>query len=240
MNPTSRFTGRAQAYAANRPGYPDAVFAALFEGLDAAALCVADIGAGTGISTALLAQRCAAAIAVEPNATMRAAAEPNANVTWVTGTAEQTGLCAASVDVAAAFQAFHWFDAQAAFAEFRRVARRRIAMVQYERDERQAFGAAYGSLIRLYMLDDTEERRMAALRRFAGLAGPHVRSAQIPGSQRLDRQGLIGHIDSSSYLPKWGEAATQLRADAQRLFESAAVGGYVDLPRIYYVQYVDR
>ncbi len=69
---TTRFSDRAGAYSRHRPGYPSEVFDRLFDGLgDPAALFVADIGAGTGISAALLAQRVAHVDAIEPNANMR-------------------------------------------------------------------------------------------------------------------------------------------------------------------------
>ncbi|MBV8151501.1 MAG: class I SAM-dependent methyltransferase, partial [Candidatus Eremiobacteraeota bacterium] len=206
--PTARFSDRAGAYSVHRPGYPDAVFDALFEGLgEPRALVVADVGAGTGISTTLLAERAAKVIAVEPNASMRERAAPAANVQWTGGTAEQTGLPDNSVDVAAAFQAFHWFDPAVAFEEFARIARRRVALVQYERDETHPFSAAYTATIRPFMLDETERLRMQTLEAFANLAGEKLRRAVVPASQTLTLDGVLGRIASSSYLPKTGERA---------------------------------
>ncbi len=69
---TERFSERADDYAAGRPSYPPGAIDALFEGLgDPATLTVVDLGAGTGISTRLLAARGATTVAVEPNAAMR-------------------------------------------------------------------------------------------------------------------------------------------------------------------------
>lgn len=137
-NATDRFTGRASDYVAGRPSYPEESLDALFDGLgDPAALTVVDLGAGTGIAARLLAARGVRVIAVEPNAAMREHAVPAANASWKAGTAEQTGLARASVDLAAAFQAFHWFDHEVALREMTRIVRPggRAAVVYNERDD---------------------------------------------------------------------------------------------------------
>ena len=67
---TKKFTGKAQAYAYARPGYPnDAVD--YIKTLAPAGAVFADIGAGTGKFTELLARQGHIIYAVEPNADMR-------------------------------------------------------------------------------------------------------------------------------------------------------------------------
>ncbi|MFY9718601.1 MAG: hypothetical protein WAK16_03055, partial [Candidatus Cybelea sp.] len=64
MSPLARFGARAQSYAAFRPSYPPEAIDAALEGLgDPSALVVADLGAGTGISSRLFADRGACVIA---------------------------------------------------------------------------------------------------------------------------------------------------------------------------------
>ncbi len=238
--PTARFSGSASAYAANRPGYPPAALAVLLEGLGApSSLTIADIGAGTGISSRLLAERGVRVYAVEPNAAMRAKAEERSSITWIDGTAENSGLADKSVDAAAAFQAFHWFEPQRAVEEFRRISRRRIALLQYERDERDPFAVTYGELVRHYALDDTETRRMRALRDFAELSGPSCRRAEYPYAQSLSRDQLHGRIASSSYLPHEGAAAKEMERAADELFERFAADGAVSLAMLCYVLLAD-
>ena len=68
MKPTERFSNRADEYARWRPSYPSEAVDAM--GVAPGAL-VADIGAGTGISSELFLRRGCRVVAVEPNAAMR-------------------------------------------------------------------------------------------------------------------------------------------------------------------------
>ena len=116
------FTAQAEAYARARPGYP----AEIVDRVVAAAGvrpgdAVADLGAGTGLFTALLAARGLRVTAVEPNAAMRARAPVIAGVDWVDGSFEAAGLPAASQRWVVAAQAFHWADPQRALPELHRV-----------------------------------------------------------------------------------------------------------------------
>ena len=85
--PTERFTDRAEVYAANRPSYGADVIAYVLDGLGEHPV-VADLGAGTGISSRRMAEHGARVLAVEPNAAMRSAGA--GDVRWVDGTAEKT------------------------------------------------------------------------------------------------------------------------------------------------------
>src|SRR5580658_3596728 len=89
-DPQKRFVDRADDYARFRPSYPAEIIAAVLDGY--AVPRVADIGAGTGISSRLLAEAGARVIAIEPNAAMRGAIEPSDAVAVVDGNAEATGL----------------------------------------------------------------------------------------------------------------------------------------------------
>lgn len=237
---TARFGPRAQNYAAFRPSYPPQAVDAVLDGLgDPSKLIVADIGAGTGISSHLFAQRGASVIAVEPNARMRSQARPHPNLEWRDGTAQQTGLAGASVDLVVACQAFHWFATTGVMREFARIARRRAAILQYERDERDPFTKAYGDLVRAYATDDTEALREAALTVFAGFPGARVARTGALGAQRLDRGALLGRAASSSYLPASGPAADALRRDLHALFERHQRGGAVEMQMVTHVLTAD-
>ena len=81
----------------------------------------ADIGAGTGKMSALLAEEGLEVRAVEPSAAMRAQARPHPLITQVAATAEGTGLGSASCDLVVYAQSWHWVDPVAAGAEAVRI-----------------------------------------------------------------------------------------------------------------------
>ena len=206
----ARFLGRASDYAKHRPSYPPAAIDAVFEGFgDPASLTIADIGAGTGISTRLLAERGASVIAVEPNPQMRSAIE-GTHIRAHDGTAERTGLAAQSVDLVTAFQAFHWFATPEAVREFARILkpRGRVALVWNIRDDDDAFTRGYA---RIADLDSDAARRAGQtsddpdLATLLGAAGvTYIRWSDFPYAQRLDLEGLLGRARSASYVPSEG------------------------------------
>lgn len=235
---SGRFTTRVSAYSKYRPSYPSEAIDALLKGI-ATPVRAADLGAGTGISSRLLAERGVDVTAIEPNDAMRAEARPHPLVRWVKGTAERTGLKDGSVDLVAAFQAFHWFDAARAFAEMKRVARTRAAIVQYERDEADGFSGAYGDAVRAFAVDTTEARRLHALAEFRAFPRARVSERRFASSQTLDEDQLLGRAASASYLPQTGDAGHALRATLRDLFREYERGGCVEMKMTVFVLTVD-
>jgi ubiquinone/menaquinone biosynthesis C-methylase UbiE len=124
------FTALADGYARFRPSYAPSVTTALLallnqppEEIDAA-----DVGAGTGIWTMMLAGRNLHSLtAVEPNDEMRRQgiqATQGMNVTWHSGTGEATGLASQSLDLVSMASSFHWVDFDKGCSEFQRILRR--------------------------------------------------------------------------------------------------------------------
>lgn len=123
------FSNLAENYSKYRQGYsPSVLTAALslvekpFNEIDAA-----DVGAGTGIFTRMLAERSLRSItAVEPNDAMREAGERSSagsGITWRAGEGAATGLEASSFDLVTMASSFHWVDFDAGTAEFARILR---------------------------------------------------------------------------------------------------------------------
>jgi SAM-dependent methyltransferase len=229
MDATGRFRRHASAYDAGRPVYPVEAIDLVFAGMgEPARLLVADLGAGTGISSRMLAQRGARVFAVEPNAAMRAKSGPLRDVTWVDASAERTGLASVSVDIVTAFQAFHWFDRDATFAEIARIVRPRgrAVAVYYERDESDRFTKSYGDVVREFAVDATEQRRTEALDAFERWSGwASVRRTDLPSEHVLDAAGLRDRARSTSYLPHGGPRAEQLTRALDELLAAYAVAG---------------
>jgi SAM-dependent methyltransferase len=217
---TDRFSGLATAYAQARPSYPMESIDVMLDGLgDPATLSVADLGAGTGISSRLIAARGPHTFAVEPNAKMRDAAAAGERVTWINGTAEATTLPSGSVDVVAAFQAWHWVEHPAGVAEARRILKPggRMAAIYNERDENDPFTRGYGAIVQKYALDATEERRFSALRNFEAIDPAHTQRFEYGNVHQLDRAGVHKRAESSSYLPQSGEAAQAMHLEIDEL-----------------------
>jgi trans-aconitate methyltransferase len=122
VNESGDFTQQADAYARARPGYPPPIVERLCARVGVApGDPVAEIGAGTGLFTALLAERHLRVTAIEPNAAMRDHAAAIPDVTWLDGTFEATGLDTGSQRWVVAAQAFHWADPPRALPEIRRI-----------------------------------------------------------------------------------------------------------------------
>ncbi|WP_425803353.1 methyltransferase domain-containing protein [Desulfitobacterium sp. Sab5] len=121
---TELFTGKAEAYAKARPGYPDAAMDYICTLVPPKAV-LADIGAGTGKFTMLLAKRGYPVFAVEPNADMQEQLSltllPYSNVKLIVGSAEATTLPDHSVDIITCAQALHWFNPDSFRAECFRI-----------------------------------------------------------------------------------------------------------------------
>ncbi|HTM58127.1 MAG TPA: class I SAM-dependent methyltransferase [Candidatus Udaeobacter sp.] len=235
MNPTLRFSDRAADYVRYRPDYPAAAIDAILEGL-ATPVVAADVGAGTGISARLLADRGVRVIAIEPNAEMRAAAGDDPRIEWRDGTAEATGLADSSVDLVLSAQAFHWFREQPALAEFARILRTRgrLALMWNNRDDEDPLTRGYIEAIRAVSGEHPAEMRefdpgvISVSGRFAP---PRVET--FPHAQTLDRDGLIGRAASASYVPKSGQPFERLIGLLDHLFNR-----YRDARGIVVLRYV--
>ena len=134
----SGFDAQADAYERARPSYPPDAVAWFVEHLQLEPGTTAvDLAAGTGKFTRLLAPSGAELIAVEPVEGMARVLRATApGVPLVSSTAEALPFEAASLDAVTVAQAFHWFDADVAFAELHRVLRPggRVGLVWNARD----------------------------------------------------------------------------------------------------------
>ena len=123
------FTGLAADYAKFRAGYAPQVATAImgYVGREAASIDAADVGAGTGIWTRMLATHgLHSVVAVEPNDDMReqgVETSQGTEILWRKGSAEATGLPDSSIDLVSMASSLHWADFDRASEEFCRILR---------------------------------------------------------------------------------------------------------------------
>lgn len=236
QNPLQRFSNRADDYAKYRPSYPAAAIDQILQDLgQPSSLVAADIGAGTGISSRLVADRGVKVLAVEPNTAMQAAAEPHAQVEFLSGTAENTGLPDQSVDLVFCCQAFHWFEPNVALQEFHRILKPdgRVALMWNDRDRDDELTEQYTEALRKAI----DERYLERLDRKASTAESLQHSSLFKNysayvfvnAHPLDRAGLVGIALSASYVPKTGAKYEQLVLDLQHLYDRWLQRGSVAL-----------
>ncbi|MCU0527616.1 MAG: methyltransferase domain-containing protein [Elainella sp. Prado103] len=225
-NPQQRFSDRADDYAKYRPSYPAAAIDQILQGFGDLSQCViADIGAGTGISSRLFADRGVQVWAIEPNAAMRAAAVPHERVTYQDGSAEHTALPDRSVDGITCCQAFHWFEPTATLAEFHRILKPggSVALLWNDRNRQDTFTEAYLHRIRQAVdaryLDRLDRKASdgAALSQHSLFEG--YMTFQFSNTHWLDRDGLVGIALSTSFVPKTGAVHERLIQDLRQLFD---------------------
>lgn len=211
--PEQRFSDRVDNYIRYRPSYPVAMLERLEKeaGLNPASV-IADIGSGTGISTAMFLQAGYMVQAVEPNREMREAAErllsDRPGFRSVAGSAQATTLPDHSVDMIVAAQAFHWFNTSETREEFSRILKPggHIALIWNERKlDTTPFLRDYEQLLMTYGTDYAEVRHenigQTALDGF--FIGPYARF-DFENEQRFDFEGIQGRLLSSSYAPPEG------------------------------------
>jgi len=160
-----RFSSRVADYVRYRPGYPFELITLLRAecGLRPGHV-IADLGSGTGFLSELFLKNGNRVYGVEPNEAMRQAGEEylasHDGFVSLNGSAEATTLDNSSVDFITAGQAFHWFEADAARREFRRILKPTgwIVVLWNERQMDTPFASAYEDLLVKYGTDYTRVR----------------------------------------------------------------------------------
>lgn len=233
-----RFSDRVDNYVRYRPGYPEALPRVLEEetGLDPSWIVV-DVGSGTGISTEPFLSYGCTVFAVEPNAEMREAAErllgDRPGFRSVAGSAEATGLDSASVDLAVAGQAFHWFDPAEAREEMRRILREPKWVSLFwntRRTHGNDFLREYEELLERFGTDYGAVRHEGQRDRVDAFFGGDYELRVEPNEQVLSQAGLRGRILSSSYMPAPGHPDYEAMLTAvDELFVRHALEGAVRL-----------
>lgn len=245
---TTRFSSRVDDYIKYRPHYPLEIIDLLAARCDLTPESViADIGSGTGILARLFLENGNPVIGVEPNREMREAGEQYlaeyARFTSLDGTSETTRLPSHAMDFIVAGQAFHWFDQVKSRTEFMRILKEDGWLVLLWNDRRidtTPFLQAYEALLQEFGTDYNEinHKNVQDKTVFAAFYGEAPLEATFDNVQRFDLDGLLGRLNSSSYMP--GRDHPQHAPMVQRakeIFESYQQGGRVAFEydtRVYY------
>ena len=159
--------------------------------------------------------------------------EPHLTVSG--GSAEQTTLANDSVNHIVCAQAFHWFDGELARVEFKRILKLggQVVLLWNQRDVgASAFMNDYDQLFLKYgeRYDEVKHKHIsqAYLKPFYGGYEPQLASYQY--AQQLDREGLFGRIQSSSFsLPETDERYEEYSAQIEQLFAKHEHNGVVNM-----------
>jgi SAM-dependent methyltransferase len=126
-----RFTGFADTYDKYRPQPPTILIDILTQLAQVESpRLVVDLGAGTGLSTRIWANRADAVIGVEPSADMRRMAEEQTaampmakHIRYKGGYSHDTGLADGCADIVTCSQSLHWMEPESTFVEVARILR---------------------------------------------------------------------------------------------------------------------
>ncbi|MQA07401.1 MAG: methyltransferase domain-containing protein [Pseudonocardiaceae bacterium] len=229
------------AYDAYRPSYPVAALDVLAEiGALHRPSLVADVGSGTGIFTELLLARGFRVVGVEPLVELSAVAGERlaqfSGFTNIAGSAENTTLDDHSVGVVTAASALHWFELDAARAEFGRILREPgwvVALWNFRTAGVSGFGVAFDRLWRAVFGPPPAARREeiedAIVPEFFG--GKAFERYSFANPLLCDEDHLVGLAASSSHAPPRDDPAWRVVEQWMRhLHRAHEWNGVVQVP----------
>lgn len=208
MEPNDQlFTGRTDNYARFRPSYPKSILKMLEERYGfRSTMTVADIGCGTGILSRVFLDNGNQVYCVDPNDEMLATAKRELyqydKAVIINGLAERTGLKDKSINIIVAGQAFHWFNADCAKVEFKRILTDPflVALIWNDRDNRYGFTSEYERIVSIYSKNYRGTGSTAIpidiITRFFEMSYDYY---EYKNSQELDLEGVKGRYLSNSY-----------------------------------------
>ncbi len=227
LHPATRGFAAADVYERGRPDYPAAAIARIVEKLELRpGRTVLDLAAGTGKLTRLLVPSGANVVAVEPVREMRVELERRVPaVAVLAGTAERIPLADGWVNAVTVGQAFHWFKADEALREIRRVLRPGggVALVWNARDERNPLQAALSSVIDP-LERDTPRRKGRDWKTMLSESGLFERCERklFEHEQVVDEQGVVDRVVSISFIAASPKAARdEVEAQVRALVRGA-------------------
>ncbi|MEI9910480.1 MAG: methyltransferase domain-containing protein [Bacteroidota bacterium] len=236
LQPTGRFSNRAENYLQYRPAYPAEVLRFLNRTMGLAqAHRIADIGSGTGHFAELFLKNGYTVIGVEPNAAMREGAEKRLGsyklFTLLATRAEKTEIESETIDLVTVAQAFHWMDAELTRREFQRILKPggAVAIVSTVRKKHTPFLENYDRLKQQFRLEPLpalpDEIRINDF-----FKGCDIHFQSFPHKHWLDFDGLKGLLLSSSAIPLPGHPSYDtMISTLVQMFVAYNKNGFVEM-----------
>lgn len=212
--------GFADAYDGARPSPPAIVLDVLERCAGGPPRLVIDLGSGTGLSSRAWSDRAERVVGVEANEAMLVIAREAtraANVSFVAGYADNTGLDAGSADIVTCAQSFHWMDPRSVLPEVARLLRPGGVFAAYDYDVvpviEPRVDAAFSRVI---------DVRWEARERL----GIHAGSSQWPKSEHVARIRESGRFAFARKV----HCHAELTADGRQVIDLAdSLGGPADI-----------
>lgn len=236
LQPTRRFSNRADNYLQYRPAYPADIVDWLEQTTSLqTANRVADIGCGTGHFAKLFLKKGYNVTGIEPNVDMREAAEKllegYQHFSCLASRAEVTELPNHSIDMVTVAQAFHWMDPGLTRLEFQRILKpgHPVVIASNARKNSSPFLQGYDQLKHEFRMESTpvvpdEERVQNFFQR------NDIPVKKFSHQHWLDFDGLKGLLLSSSAIPLPGHRRYDtMIAGLVPLFVAYNKNGFVEM-----------
>lgn len=196
------FSAVAGAYAAFRPGYPEALIGFLAAAAPGRELAW-DAATGSGQAALLLAEQFRRVRATDASAAQVAAAVRHPRVDYAVAAEADSGLAEATVDLVTVAQALHWFDLARFYPEAHRVLKPggvlavwSYAHLSVSPEVDRVVGAFYSERIGAYW--PPERRHVETAYRELPFPYPEEPITEFFIEARLDRNALVNYIGTWS------------------------------------------